>query len=421
MWMLDKMLRSLIKRGSFTLLDHDGKAYRYGTPDPELKSVTARLTDPGAAMHIARDPRTGAGEAYMDGRLVVEEGDIRDLVYLIRANADQFAGAELDPPNPLRRMLGQIAGRLDRLNYKRRARRNAAHSYDLSRRLFQLFLDEDMQYTCAYWRDTDISLEQAQRDKKAHIAAKLNLKPGLRILDVGCGWGGLALYLHQVSGAEVLGIALAEEQIKLARERAAAAGVSDKVRFELMDYRDVTGRFDRITDVGFLEHVGPPQFRSYLGKCEELLAPDGVMLSHFIGRVGPPGVTDKWTAKYIFPGGYIPALSEVVSASERCNLRITDIETLRRHYGYTLEQWYRRTVEHRDEIVALYDERFFRMWQFYLVGAETAFHHGSLVNYQIQYTKSRDALPITRDYMMHEEQRLRALTAEEQQVRAAAE
>ncbi|HWH21999.1 MAG TPA: cyclopropane-fatty-acyl-phospholipid synthase family protein, partial [Allosphingosinicella sp.] len=265
------------------------------------------------------------------------------------------------------------------------------------------------QYTCAYWSSRDISLEQAQLDKKAHIASKLNLRPGLKILDIGCGWGGLALYLHRVSGAEVLGVALAEEQIKLARERAEAAGVADKVRFELMDYRDLQGRFDRITNVGLLEHVGPPHYPEFFRKCHDLLADDGVMLTHCIGRMGKPGVTDRWTSKYIFPGGYIPALSEIVSVSERHRLAITDIETLRRHYGYTLEQWYRRTNQNSDEIVALYDERFFRMWQFYLAGAEAAFQHGGMVNYQLQFVRNRDALPLTRDYMFEAEAKLRAL------------
>lgn len=406
MWLLNKMLIRLVRQGELTLIDHDGRSYRYGAPDPGLRPVVVRMTDRRAAFDIAREPRLGAGEAFMNGRLVIDEGDIRDLLYLVRANADRPSTDALRPPSPLKRALIETAGRLDRLNSRRRARRNAAHSYDLSRRLFELFLDEDMQYSCAYWRDLGGNLGQAQRDKKAHIAAKLDLRAGQRILDIGCGWGGLSIYLHQVSGAEVLGVALAEEQIRAARERAEAAGVADKVKFELRDYRDVEGQFDRIVNVGFFEHIGPSNFAGFFGKCRKLLADDGVMLTHTIGRSGPPGVTDLWTAKYIFPGGYIPALSEIVSVSERSGLILSDVEVLRRHYGYTLEHWYRRTLSHREEIVKLYDERFYRMWLFYLAGAETAFQRAGLVNYQLQFVKHRDALPITRGYIEDAEERL---------------
>ena len=412
MWLLDKMLRPLLKKGELTVVDHDGKEYRYGAPEPGMKPVRVRLTDRHAAFHIAKDPRVGAGEAYMDGRLVVEEGaDIRDLVLLIRCNAPWEKKGALKPKGPLRKAVSLAAGKLDQINWKSRSRRNAEHTYNLTRRLYELFLDEDRQYTCAYYLDPQDSLEKAQLDKKAHLAAKLHLKPGMRVLDIGCGWGGLALYLHRQYGVDVLGVALAPDQIEFSRERAAEAGVSDHVKFELIDYRDVQGPFDRIISVGLIEHLGTPHYPGFFAKMHELLAPDGVMVSHCCGRVGRPGVTDKWTRKYIFPGGYIPALSELVEQAERHRLIITDVEGVRYHYALTLAEWYRRTVAAKDEIVRLYDERFFRMWQFYLAGSEAAFRYGGMVNWQLQYVKRRDAIPMTWDYLYEEERRLRTAEA----------
>ena len=407
MWLLDKMLRKLVRRGELLVINHDGKEYHYGSPDPNHGPLTVRLTDRGAAFHIAKDPRVGAGETYMDGRLVMERGDIRDLLIFARYNAPWERPGALRERGWLRQFLSFLVGKFDQINWRTRSRRNAEHTYNLTRRLYELFLDEDRQYTCAYFRDTDDSLEQAQLDKKAHIAAKLNLKPGMRVLDIGCGWGGLALYLHRHYDVDVLGVALAPDQIAFANERAAAAGVSDRVKFAVMDYRDVEGPFDRITNVGLIEHLGIPHYPGFYAKCHELLAPDGVMLSHCCGRMGKPGNSDKWTRKYIFPGGYIPALSELVTQAEKRRLIVSDVEALRYHYAHTLEEWYRRTNAAREEIVALYDERFFRMWQFYLAGAEAAFRYGGLVNYQVQYLKRRDAIPMTRDFMFEEEERLR--------------
>jgi cyclopropane-fatty-acyl-phospholipid synthase len=422
MWLLDKMLRRLVKRGELTVTDHDGREYLYGAAEPGWEPIKVRLTDRGAAMAIASDPRVGAGEAYMDGRLVVEQGDIRDLILLARYNAPWESQGVLKPKGLLRQAARALAGKVDQINWKTRSRRNAEHTYNLTRRLYELFLDEDRQYTCAYYRDTGDSLEQAQLDKKAHIAAKLNLKPGMRVLDIGCGWGGLALYLHRHYDVDVVGVALAPDQIAFANERAAEAGVADRVKFELMDYRDVTGPFDRITNVGLIEHLGTPHYPGFFAKCHDLLAPDGVMLSHCCGRVSPPGTTDKWTRKYIFPGGYIPALSEIVKEAERNQLIVSDVETLRYHYAHTLKEWYFRTVAAEQEIVELYDRRFFRMWQFYLAGAEAAFTYGGMVNFQVQYLRRRDAIPITRDFMFAEEERLRGLEqAPEWHIRSAAE
>jgi cyclopropane-fatty-acyl-phospholipid synthase len=410
MWLLDKMLRKVITKGELVVTDHDGKVYRYGSPDPGIKSVHARLTDKGAAFHIAKDPRVGAGEAYMDGRVVIEPpADIRDLVLLIRYNAPAESQDDLTPRGPIRKAIGYAVGKVDQINWKTRSRRNAEHTYNLTRRLYELFLDEDRQYTMAYYRDTGNSLEKAQLDKKAHIASKLYLKPGMTVLDIGCGWGGLAMYLHRHYGVDVLGVALAPDQIAFCKERAEEAGVADRVKFELMDYRDVEGQFDRITSVGLIEHLGTPHYPGFFAHTNRLLKDDGVMFSHCCGRMGMPGVTDKWTRKYIFPGGYIPALSELVTEAERNQLIVTDVEAMRYHYAHTLEEWYYRTVAHREEITALYDERFYRMWEFYLVGAEAAFRYGGMVNWQLQYVKKRDAIPMTRDYMYEEAERLRAL------------
>jgi len=410
MWLLNKMLLALVKKGELVVIAHDGKEYRYGSPDPRYPSITARLTDRRAAFHIAKDPRVGAGEAYMNGWLAIDPPhDVRDLVLFVRLNAPAEDGGALKTKGPIRKALNYAVGKVDQINWRSRSRRNAEHTYNLTRRLYELFLDEDRQYTMAYYRDPANSLEQAQLDKKAHIAAKLYLKPGMKVLDIGCGWGGLALYLHRHYDVDVLGVALAPDQIEFSNERAAELGVSDRVKFELKDYRDVTGQFDRITSVGLIEHLGTPHYPGFFAHTHRLLKDDGVMFSHCCGRMGEPGVTDKWTRKYIFPGGYIPALSELVTEAEKNHLIVTDVEAMRYHYAHTLEEWYYRTMVHQEEITALYDERFFRMWQFYLAGAEAAFRHGGLVNWQLQYVKRRDAIPMTRDYMFEEEERLRAL------------
>lgn len=406
MALIDTFFVRAVKRGQLTVIHADGSRRDFGQPDPALKPVTLRF-GPGAAAAILRDPSLGAAEAFMDGRLVIEQGDILDLLVLMTSNNRwEDATAALEP-RPLARLANAVAHRIGRYNMARRAKRNVAHHYDLSRRLYDLFLDADRQYSCAYFTDPANSLEQAQADKKAHIAAKLAIEPGMRVLDIGCGWGGMALYLHEKTGAEVVGITLSEEQLKVARERAAQLGVDGKVRFELIDYRAMTGQFDRIVSVGMFEHVGTPQYRTFFRKVRELLTPEGVMLLHTIGRAGAPGVTDAFTLKYIFPGGYIPALSEIAQGYEGLRMFPTDIEVLRLHYAHTLKAWYDRTTAAKDEIVALYDARFFRMWTFYLAGSYVAFLNGGLVNYQLQLSRSRTALPITRDYMTDAERKLR--------------
>ena len=408
MSLIGKLVSTLLTKGSITLK-------RPGKP-PEVfgpgggKHVTVRFTDRKVAFEIARNPRLGLGEAYMDGRLVVEDGTILDLLELVvGANRweDKSAGRKAMRKGK-RRFL-----KLFRRNTPTRARRNVAHHYDLKDELYELFLDDDRQYSCAYFTDPNNSLEQAQADKKAHIAAKLALRPGLRVLDIGSGWGGMALYMHRVAGVDVLGVTLSEQQLKVSRERAAAVGVSDHVKFELIDYRHLDETFDRIVSVGMFEHVGAKHYDEFFAKCRDLLKPDGAMLLHTIGKLGQvSGAPDPFTDKYIFPGYHLPSLSEMTTASEKAHLVTSDVETLRLHYAYTLRHWLDRATKARRQIEAMYDDRFFRMWEFYLAGGIVMFESGGACNYQVQYIRDRTALPITRDYMLEAEQRYRALAAE---------
>ncbi|MEO6151775.1 MAG: cyclopropane-fatty-acyl-phospholipid synthase family protein [Croceibacterium sp.] len=411
MWLLDKMLGKLIRTGQLTITDHDGKVYRYG--DGTGEDIRVRLTDRKASRHIARYPQIGAGEAFMWGWLEVEPPhDIRNMVLFVTSQTKRVGDKAIQPQSRVRKLAQKLAAKVDGINLKGKARKNAEHTYNLTRRLYELFLDEDRQYTMAYYRDPENTLEKAQLDKKALVAAKMYLKPPvdgkpMKVLDIGCGWGGLAMYLNQHYGCEVLGVALAPDQIAFCKERAKAAGVDDKVKFALMDYRDVEGQFDRISSVGLLEHVGTVHYPEFFEHTAKLLKPDGVMFSHCCGRAGPPGFTDAWTRKYIFPGGYIPALSELVTQSEQRGWQVMDVEAMRFHYSYTLEEWYNRTVMHRDEIVEMYDEQFYRMWLFYLAGAEQSFRHGMLVNWQLLYVKDRAAIPMTREFIEEESKRLR--------------
>jgi cyclopropane-fatty-acyl-phospholipid synthase len=400
----------MIARGTLSVTFADGKTTTYGSPHEGYPDIAIRFADARVTRDIAMTPELSAAEAYMDKRMVIENDDIMGLLTLVRKNTPYEQGGDIRDASIFSRMWGAVHGRLDRLNWAARSKANVAHHYDLSDRLYDLFLDADRQYSCAYFTDASNSLEQAQADKKAHIAAKLALKPGQHVLDIGSGWGGMALYLNRVAGVEVTGITLSEEQLRYANAAAEKAGVADKVRFKLLDYRDVQGSFDRIVSVGMFEHVGPPNYRTFFKKCHDLLSPDGVMLLHTIGRINEPGTTDRFVTKYIFPGGYSPALSETVAASERTGLILTDVETLRVHYALTLRHWYSRVMAARAEITALYDERFFRMWQFYLSGAATSFEYGTMCNFQMQFVRERHALPLIRDYIGTDEMRLRGLT-----------
>src|SRR3954471_17400210 len=364
MSLIGKLVDKLLTKGSITLLTPGKPPRTYGRP--EGKHLTVRFTDRKVAFDIVRNPRLGVGEAYMDGRLIIEGGTILDLLELIvGANRWEEKGEGRAALSKGKRRFRRWLMR----NTPKRSRRNVAHHYDLKDELYELFLDEDKQYSCAYFTDPGNSLEQAQADKKAHIAAKLALEPGQRVLDIGCGWGGVALYLHQVADVDVLGVTLSERQLKIARERAEAAGVSDRVKFELKDYRLLEERFDRIVSVGMFEHVGANHYDEFFAKCRESLMPDGVMLLHTIGKLGEASKgPDPFTEKWIFPGYYLPALSEMARASERTRLISSDVENLRLHYGLTLRHWLARATTARAEIEAMYDERFFRMWEFYLAG-----------------------------------------------------
>jgi cyclopropane-fatty-acyl-phospholipid synthase len=404
MFLLDRLFRKFIRDGRLHVIDAAGKAYDYGAAREGRPDVRIRFTDKATPRRVALNLALGAGEAFMDGRLLVEGGDIRDLVDLVTYNL------RWERSNTVRFALWRqaaVAAWFDQRNFERRAKRNVAHHYDLDDRLYDLFLDPHRQYSCAYWAPGVETLEAAQEAKLAHIAAKLDLKPGQRVLDIGCGWGGLARYLHKASGAEVLGITLSEEQLKYARAEAERQRLTG-VRYELIDYRRLEGQFDRIVSVGMFEHVGLPQYRDYFETVERLLADDGVALIHTIARADGPGATDPWTAKYIFPGGYSPAVSQIIPHIEKSWLWITDMEVLRLHYGHTLDAWYDRCAVKQAEIEALYDARFFRMWMFYLSAARSAFFNDGHMNVQIQLAKRRDSLPLTRDYMAAGEQALLA-------------
>jgi cyclopropane-fatty-acyl-phospholipid synthase len=401
--LIERLLDGRIRHGTLTIVRADGSRSRLGRSRQGWPDIVLHIHDKAAERRILLNPRLGLGETYMDGDVSVDGDDIMGLVELVRRNNPWETGGRIGEPGALKQLVDRAAKPLRQLNNLARSRANVAHHYDLSNDFYRLWLDPDLQYSCAYWIDPNGTLEAAQLAKKQHIAAKLRLERGQRVLDIGCGWGGMALYLNRIADVDVLGITLSEEQLKLARERAEAAGVAGKVRFELIDYRDLAqssaARFDRIVSVGMFEHVGVPQFEAFFRAAANLLHDDGVMLLHTIGRMGKPGTTDAFTRKHIFPGGYIPALSETLAASEGAKLIATDIENLRLHYALTLRSWYRRVVAQQDAITALMDARFYRMWIFYLAGATAAFEWGGLCNYQIQYARNRRALPITSDYM----------------------
>jgi cyclopropane-fatty-acyl-phospholipid synthase len=408
MSLIGGLVDKLLTKGSITLKLPGKEPKTHGRGGG--KHLTVRFTDRKVAFDIVKNPRLGLGEAYMDGRIVIEDGTILDLLELITsANPWEDRG---DGPRPLTKGKKGLL-KLFKRNDLKRARKNVAHHYDLKDELYELFLDVDKQYSCAYFTDPGNSLEQAQLDKKAHIAAKLALQPGQRVLDIGCGWGGMALFLHKVAGVDVLGVTLSERQLKVARERAAAAGVADHVKFELIDYRLLNDSFDRIVSVGMFEHVGAKHYDEFFAKCRDLLKPDGVMLLHTIGRLGEAtNAPDPFTDKWIFPGYHLPSLSQMCTASEKVRMIASDVETLRLHYAYTLRHWLERATEARAEIEATYDARFFRMWEFYLAGGIVMFETGAACNYQVQYVRDRNALPITRDYMLDMERKYRELAAQ---------
>ncbi len=393
--MLRRLISRFVKVGDLVVTEANGRSQRYG--DGSGPPVRVRLA-PGAALKLALNPELTLGECYMNGELILEDGGgVYDLLDLIGRNMPYIGRGRL---SAFQRMRFAALRYLSQLNDRRRSRRNVAHHYDLSNDLYRRFLDADMQYSCAYFADPDMTLEEAQAWKKAHILAKLRLQPGARVLDIGCGWGGLGLTLAEAApGVQVKGVTLSTAQLALAQARARQRRLDDRVRFELTDYRDVQGPFDRIVSVGMFEHVGRPNYQAYFDTVARLLADDGIAVIHSIGRKDEPSITNPWIAKYIFPGGYIPALSEVLPCVERAGLWVTDVEVLRLHYAETLREWRRRFMAQADEIAAEYDRRLVRMFEFYFAVSEIAFRYNGHMVFQLQLAKRVDAVPITRDYI----------------------
>jgi len=402
--LLGLLLRRFVRRGTLRITTASGTVLTFG--DGSGRPVAIRFVTAAAQRGVILDPELRLGEAYMDGSLRVEEGTIADFLALVLGQSSDGM-----PPGWARAQwtVRYVWRRLQQFNPRTRARRNVAHHYDLDGRLYSLFLDADRQYSCAYFERPDQSLDDAQLAKKRHIAAKLLVRDGHRVLDIGSGWGGLALYLAEFCRAKVTGVTLSREQYRRASERAAEKNLAAAAEFRMQDYRDVPEKFDRIVSVGMFEHVGVGFYDAYFKKCAEMLSDDGVMLLHSIGRSEGPNVTNPWIAKYVFPGGYIPALSEVLPAIERAGLLVTDIEILRLHYAETLKAWRDRFMAHREEAERIYDQRFVRMWEFYLAASEMAFREQGMMVMQFQLTKRQNVVPITRDYIAREEARLRAL------------
>ncbi|NIY96967.1 class I SAM-dependent methyltransferase [Salipiger sp. HF18] len=396
MWktVLDKMLRKLVVTGRLNLTWPDGTTESYG-PGGGLEADVA-LADDGIVRELGQRPVLALGEGYMDGRIVVAPEQVYDFVALLVRN--QQMGEMPKWFNIVQAVRGWTRG-IEQRNNPLRSQRNVQHHYDISDDLYRIFLDSDMQYSCAYFTRPGMTLEEAQKAKKDHIARKLLIKPGMRVLDIGCGWGGMALTLARDYGAHVTGVTLSENQLATAQARAEAEGVADKVDFRLLDYRKIDETFDRIVSVGMLEHVGYPHLDEYFAKVDELLAKDGVSLIHSIGHVSEPAATSMWIDKYIFPGGYIPSLSEVSAAIERTGLWATDVEVLRGHYGTTLHHWRDRFEAALDQIRGMYDETFIRMWRFYLVVCEAAFEETFQGVFHLQLAHRQYAVPTTRDYL----------------------
>jgi cyclopropane-fatty-acyl-phospholipid synthase len=400
MRLLAKLLQSFIKHGTLRVIDANNVTHQFGgLPGPE---VTIRLHDRKLHLSLVRNPDMNVAEAYLDGTLTVENGGtIHDFMVLFSHNR---AGFNAGAAQSVRRRLSRALRRWQQANPVGVAARNARHHYDISTELYRLFLDDDMQYSCAYFRDPDTNtLEQAQRQKLIHATSKLALSPGMSVAEIGSGWGGFAIHLARETGAHVTAINVSPEQLKISRERAITAGVADKVEFRELDYRDLTGQFDRVVSVGMMEHVGIGHFGEYFMKVRELLKPDGFAFIHSIGRMSPPGTTGPFIRKYIFPGGYVPSLSETFAATERCGLWVNDMEVLRLHYAYTLRHWRQRFQRNRARAQAIYDERFCRMWEFYLSLAELEFQSGSHMVFQLLLSPKRDVVPITRDFMFEAE------------------
>ncbi|HTO29940.1 MAG TPA: cyclopropane-fatty-acyl-phospholipid synthase family protein [Pararhizobium sp.] len=400
-----KVLRRLVQKGNLKVILSSGEKAVLG--DGSGLPVTLRTLDAAAEKAILLDPGMKFGEMYVEGRLLIDEGNIFDMIAMMKANGLENAATVSNTVIALLRVAQQqLKSRLP----GNRNQRNVAHHYDLDGKLFDLFLDHDWQYSCAYFDPPGITLDEAQLAKKRHIAAKLLLEPGQRVLEVGSGWGGMAMYLAEMAGVDVTGITLSEEQLKVSRDRAGKRGLAGSVRFEMQDYRTMQGRpFDRIVSVGMFEHVGMANYGNFFRKMSSLLAPGGIMLLHAIGQATKPWATNPWIEKYIFPGGYMPALSEVVPAVEKARLMIRDIEILPMHYAHTLRAWREKFTARKDEAIRLYDEKFYRMWEFYLAASETAFLYDNLLIFQIQLSHELGSIPYTRTYIGEREAALKEL------------
>ncbi|WP_037372070.1 SAM-dependent methyltransferase [Salipiger mucosus] len=400
MWdtILHRMLQRLIVTGRLRLEWPDGSTRDYGPGGGLLGE--AKLTEPSIVRELVVRPVLALGEGYTDGRIETPPHKLYDFVALLIRN--QQLGHMPGWFEAAQKLRGWLRG-VEQRNNPLRSQKNVQHHYDISDELYALFLDEDMQYSCAYFADRDATLEQAQSAKKAHIARKLRIEPGQRVLDIGCGWGGMALTLARDFGAQVIGVTLSENQLATARRRAEEAGLADKCEFRLMDYRLLEERFDRIVSVGMLEHVGYPHLREYFDKVDSLLSEDGIALIHTIGHVAPPGPTSAWIDKYIFPGGYVPSLSEVSAAVERTNMWAADVEVLRGHYGPTLNHWRQRFEAALPKVREMYDDNFVRMWRFYLVVCEAAFEETFQGVFQMQLSHKQYAVPVSRDYLYEDD------------------
>jgi len=400
---LDGFLRDIIREGQLKVTDAQGQSRTYGNGtggNGTGEAVHVTLKDPSLARRIVLSPDMAVGEGYMDGDLVIADDDLHGFLGLVIRNIAQHGKPGFQRPFDR----GRFALRyLAQFNPMSRARSNVAHHYDLSRELYDLFLDADRQYSCAYFAHPDMTLDQAQEAKKAHIAEKLLIEPDMHVLDIGCGWGGMALTLARDYGARVTGVTLSREQHALATERAEKAGLSDRVDFRMTDYRQLEGQFDRIVSVGMFEHVGVPQYAEYFRNVRERLTDTGIALIHTIGRSAPPGITSPWITRYIFPGGYVPAMSEVLPHIERHDMYATDIEIWRLHYARTLRNWYDRFMANIDKARDLYDDRFCRMWRYYLVASELTFRLNKQVVFQFQLSKVQDSVPLTRDYLYNDD------------------
>jgi cyclopropane-fatty-acyl-phospholipid synthase len=410
---LDRALKTVVKTGSLQVIDGTGKTRQYG--DGTGTPVRLRIKTAAAAVKIAADADKYLGECYMDGGIEPVGCGIYDVLALLMHNAETFSMPKVAKAAYKVR---KLIKRVDQYNPVGKAKQNVAHHYDLSGQIYDLFLDRDRQYSCAYFETDDGSLEDAQLAKKRHLAAKLDIKPGMKVLDIGSGWGGLGLYLAETCGAEVTGVTLSEEQHKLSNERAQQRGIAGQATFKLQDYRLLDQQFDRIVSVGMFEHVGVGHFMEFFGKVHGLLKDDGIAVLHSINRSDGPGATSAWVKKYIFPGGYIPALSEVLPHIEHAKLYVTDIEILRLHYAKTLREWGVRFANNRARAKEIYDERFCRMWEFYLAASECAFRFAGMNNFQIQFVKNQHALPLTRNYMIAEEERLRTIDSRRQRLKS---